>query len=111
MTMSLGKAIADLLALNDEVISSNEYTLFSPTNPWKKKTIENYTVKELQTQIFKNGELVYTFPTLSEIAQYTKNELDTMWEETKRLENPHEYWVDLSQELWDLKNEMLNNLG
>ena len=105
------KAIADLLTLPDEVIPENNYTLFDPENPWKKKTIENYTVKELQTQIFKDGELVYSCPTLTEIAEYAKTELATLWDESKRLENPHKYWVDLSEKLWNLKNEMLNSLN
>lgn len=103
-----GKAIADLLALSDEKIPEDKYILFDPENPWKKKTVTNYILRELQTQIFKNGELIYKSPELTDIAEYTKKELDTLWEETKRLDNPHEYWIDLSEKLWKLKNSMLN---
>ena len=76
----------------------------------KKKTLTNYTVRPLQEKIFENGKLIYNSPTLKEISQYAKKELDTLWDEIKRLENPHEYYVDLSRKLWTLKNDMLNNI-
>lgn len=104
------KALADVVTLADEVIPKNNYTIFDPQNPWKKKTLTNYVVRPLQEKIFENGKLVYQSPTLKEIAQYAKKELDTLWDEVKRLENPHEYYVDLSKELWTLKNNMLNNI-
>lgn len=103
-----GKALADLITLHDEKVSENEYTIFDPSNTWKKKTLTNYHIKELQTQIFNNGKLIYTSPTLKEIAQYSKDDLNTFWEEIKRIDNPHKYFVDLSKNLWDLKQEMLN---
>ncbi len=103
-----GKALADLITLHNEEISSEEYTIFDPANTWKKKTLTNYYVKELQTKIFDNGELVYTSPTLKEIAEHSKKDLDTFWDEIKRMDNPHKYFVDLSQNLWNLKQEMLN---
>lgn len=106
---STGKAIADLLALSDENISEKEYTLFDSENSWKKKVITNYTVKELQVEVFRNGKQVYVSPELTEIAKYEKEDLNTMWDEIKRLENPHKYWVDLSENLWTLKNNMLNH--
>ena len=103
------KALADVIALADEVITKDKYTIFDPQNPWKKKTLTNYTIRPLQEQIFKDGELVYTSPTLKEIAEQAKFELGTLWDEIKRLENPHEYYVDLSRKLWTLKNEMLDD--
>ena len=103
------KALADVITLNNEKIEENEYTIFDPINTWKKKTLNNYYVKELQTIIFKKGKLVYNSPTLKEIAEYSKKDLDTFWEEIKRIDNPHKYFVDLSQKLWNLKQEMLQN--
>lgn len=103
------KALADVITLNDEVIPNYEYTIFDPTSPWKKKILTNYTVRPLQELIFDNGKLVYNSPDLKTIAQNTKKELDTLWTEVKRIKNPHKYYVDLSQNLWDLKNELLEN--
>ena len=84
--------------------------IFDPQNPWKKKLIKDYTIRELQEKIFENGKLIYKSPTLKEIAMKSKKELDSMWEEVKRIENPHKYYVDLSKKLWVLKNNMLNNI-
>lgn len=106
---STGKALADVITLNDEIIPENEYTIFDPTSPWKKKVLTNYTVRPLQELIFDNGKLVYNSPSLKDIAQNAKKELDTLWNEVKRIKNPHKYYVDLSQKLWDLKNELLEN--
>ena len=106
-----GKAIADLITLNDEEISTDEYTIFDPISPWKKKTLTDYTIKPLHNKIFESGKLVYTSPTLTEIANNAKNELDTLWDEVKRLNNPHKYYVDLSQELWDLKQKLLEEIN
>ena len=103
------KALADVITLNDEVIPSDLYTIFDPANPWKKKTLKNYTVKPIQKLIFDNGKLVYTSPSLKEISKNAKKELDTLWSEVKRMKNPHKYYVDLSQKLWDLKNKLLED--
>lgn len=103
-----GKALADLITLHNEEVLEGEYTIFDPANTWKKKVLANYYVKELQTKIFDNGNLVYTSPSLKEIAEYSKNDLNTFWDEMKRIDNPHKYFVDLSQNLWNLKQEMLN---
>ncbi len=103
------KALADVITLSDEKIEENEYTIFDPVDTWKKKTLNNYYVKELQTLIFKQGKLVYNPPSLEEIAEYSKKDLDTFWEEIKRIDNPHKYFVDLSPKLWNLKQEMLQN--
>lgn len=102
------KALVDLITLHNENVLEGEYTVFDPTNTWKKKVLTNYYVKELQTKIFDNGNLVYTSPTLKEIAEYSKCELNTFWDEIKRIDNPHKYFVDLSQNLWNLKQDMLN---
>lgn len=103
-----GKAIADLIMLKEEVNPQGEpYRIFDPENPWKEKTVVNYYVEELQVPIFINGELVYNKPTLKEIRAYHKQCIDNMWEQYKRITNPHIYKVDLSQKLYDLKMELL----
>ena len=100
-------ALADVIALADEIIPTSNYVIFDPENPWRKKTLVNYTFKPLQEQIFKCGKLVYNSPTLTEISNHCKEELDILWEEVKRIHNPHKFYVDLSQDLWNLKNDML----
>lgn len=103
-----GKAIADLIMLKDEVNPQGEpYRIFDPENPWKEKTVVNYHVEELQVPVFINGELVYNRPTLKEIQAFHKQCIDNMWEQYKRITNPHIYKVDLSQKLYDLKMELL----
>lgn len=101
-------AIADVVTLADEIIPEDGYQLFDEHNTWKKKYITNYTVKELQEKIFENGKLIYKSPSLKEIAEYSKEQLNTLWEEVRRLRNPQKYYVDISQKLYDLKTEMLN---
>jgi len=104
-----GMAAADLIALRGENLNfTKPLTIFHPLETWKRKTFENYCVKDLPVQIFKKGELVYNLPTLSEIAAYAKKSREEFWEEYTRLINPHVYKVDLSQELYDLKAELLN---
>lgn len=103
-----GKALADVITLNGETIPDSNYVIFDPSNPWRKKTLVNYEFKPLQEQIFKDGNLVYNTPTLSEISEYCKKELNTLWNEVRRLSNPHKYYVDLSQDLWNLKHDLLN---
>lgn len=103
-----GKAEADLLTVHDEVIDESQpYELFDPQNTWKRKTIENYDLRELLVPIFKNGECVYKLPTTKEIREYCKGELDSMWDEVLRFENPHNYYVDLSEKLWQEKQALL----
>lgn len=102
------KALADVITLHDEQIPDNNYSIFDPENPWRKKALLNYYCKPLQEQIFKNGELVYSLPNLESISKHCKNELNSLWDEVKRINNPHKYYVDLSQKLWDLKNDMLH---
>ncbi len=105
-----GKALADVITLSDEKIPNDNYTIFDPQNPWRKKVLKNYIAKPLHQEIFKDGQLVYKSPSLSDIAKHCKKELNTLWDEVRRMENPHKYYVDLSYELWTLKNEMLNEI-
>ena len=103
-----GKAEADLICVYDEVIDDEKpLEIFDPLHVWKRKLMENFTVEELQVQVFKDGEQVYELPTLEEIRAHHKREIDSMWEEVKRFTNPHNYYVDLSQKLWDIKHNML----
>lgn len=103
------KALADYIALADEIIPTDEITIFDPNATWKKKTLSNYTVRELQVPIFLDGECVYELPELDEIVQYSKTELESIWDEVKRLHYPHRYYVDLSQKLYDLKIDLLHS--
>lgn len=104
------KAIADLIMLKDEENPNGEpYRIFDPENPWKEKTVVNYYVKELQIPVFINGELVYELPTLKEIRAYHQECINNMWDQYKRIANPHIYKVDLSQKLYDLKMELLKS--
>lgn len=106
------KAIADLLTLHDEVIdSSKELVIFDPQYTWKKKTLTDFEVRDLLVPIFKDGRCVYKKPTFSEIADYCQKEINTLWDEITRFENPHTYYVDLSQKLWNVKNELLSKNG
>ena len=103
-----GKAIADYLAIYDETIDdSSDMEIFDPEATWKRKTVYNFTAKELQVPVFKDGELVYELPTLEEIRTYCLQQVDTLWDEVKRFDNPHTYYVDLSQKLWDIKYGLL----
>ena len=107
-----GTAIADLLTVFDETIDESQpLELFDPVETWKKKTVTNYTARELLVPIFKSGKCVYDAPHISDIQKYCRTEVDTLWEEVKRFENPHRYYVDLSQKLWDIKHELLVNRG
>lgn len=106
-----GKAEADVVALRGEKIDfSKPLTLYHPVERWKKITFENYTVKELPVTIVKDGKLVYDMPTLKEISAYAKEEKESFWDEYKRLDQPHIYKVDLSDELYALKTEMLEKI-
>ncbi|MBQ8927123.1 MAG: nicotinate phosphoribosyltransferase [Oscillospiraceae bacterium] len=103
-----GKALADVITLADEVIDDTApYEIFDPVHTFKRKTVTNFTARPLQVPVFEKGQCVYESPTLPEIQRYCKAQLETIWEETKRFENPQTYYVDLSQKLWDLKQEML----
>lgn len=105
------KIIADLICLEEETLNtSEELLLFDPLDTWKKTLLpaDTYYTKELLVPVFKNGNCVYQSPSVMEIREYCKEEMDTLWEESRRLEYPHRTHVDLSQKLWDLKNNLLN---
>lgn len=104
-----GKAIADELCIYDEVVDdSKPRTIFDPNAVWKTKMLDNYTAKELLVPIFKNGKCVYESPSIEEIAAYCREQIDLLWDEVKRFENPHNYYVDLSKKLYDIKALLLN---
>lgn len=104
-----GKAIADVLTLKGETINDTQpYTIFHPVQTYKKKTLTNFTAKKLQVPIFIKGECVYQSPNIEDIKKYCSDQLDLIWDEVKRFENPHEYYVDLSKPLWDVKQELLD---
>ena len=103
-------AIADVLALSDEVIDdSKEYEIFDPIHTWKRKKVTNFYVKDLLVKIFDKGKLVYTSPSVLEIKEFSKSETNKLWPEILRFENPHTYYVDLSTKLWSLKQKLLLN--
>ena len=105
-----GKAIADYLCVHDETVDdSKDLEIFDPEATWKRKTVYNFTAKELQVPIFRRGELVYKLPSLQEIQKYCLEQVDTLWDEVRRFDNPHAYYVDLSQKLWQIKYDLLKN--
>lgn len=107
-----GKAIADYISVYDETVDdSGDFEIFDPEATWKRKNVYNFEAKELQVPIFRHGELVYDLPDLQAIRAYCAQQVDTLWDEVKRFDNPHNYYVDLSQKLWDIKQEMLRDAG
>jgi len=103
-----GKAIADVLTLDDEIIDETKpYVLFDPDFTWKRKEIENFVTRKLLVPIFKGGKKVYDEPSLKEIREYCLRQTDTLWDEVKRFENPHKYYVDLSKNLWAERNGLI----
>ncbi len=102
------KAIADLITLADEVISKDSYELFDPVYPFKRKIITNYYYKQLQVPIYTGGHLVYEIKSTDQVREYCKQQMETLWDEVKRVRFPHRYYVDLSQKLWDLKNDLIS---
>lgn len=103
-----GKAIADVLTLENEVVDeSKPYTLFDPDFTWKRKEVDGFVARKLLVPIFKNGECVYSEPTVDEIRDYCSEQVDNLWEEVKRFENPHSYYVDLSEELWRVRTVLI----
>jgi len=103
-----GKAEADLVCVYDETVDDTKpLEIFDPENTWKTKVLTNFEAKELLVPVFKNGKQVYTSPSLDEIRANCKASLQSMWEEVKRFDNPHNYYVDLSRKLWDIKYGMI----
>lgn len=106
-----GKAIADQLCVFDETIDDTKpLEIFDPIDTWKRKVVTNFIAKEMQVQIFKDGKLVYDLPPLPEIQKFCAEQVGTLWDEVKRFESPHNYYVDLSQKLWDIRHGMLSDI-
>ena len=104
-----GKAEADLICVYDEIIDDTKpLEIFDPQHTWKRKTLENFTATELLVPAFKNGEQVYKLPTLEEIRAHRAEEIEGMWDEVRRFSNPHNYYVDLSEKLWQIKHDMIS---
>ncbi len=107
-----GKAIADYLCVHDEVVDdTKDLEIFDPSATWKRKTVYDFTAKELLVPIFKNGELVYDLPTLDEIQKYCAQQIDTLWYYVKPFDTPHTYYAHLSQKLCYIKYDLLKNNG
>ncbi len=105
---STGKAIADVLTCRGEVIDDTRpYVIFDPEHTYKRKLLSNFSAVKLMERIFDGGKCVYNSPSAEDIKAYCAAQLDTLWDELKRFEYPHKYYVDLSQKLWDKKNELL----
>ena len=105
-----GKAIADYMTVYDETVDDScDLTIFDPAATWKKKKVYDFTARELLVPVFLNGKCVYEKPGLEEIRNYCREQVDTLWDEVKRFDNPHNYYVDLSQKLWDIQHELLNH--
>ncbi len=103
-----GKAIADYMTVHDEVVDENEpLMLFDPYATWKTKNVCNFQARELLVPVFLNGKKVYESPVLKDIQTYCKQQVNTLWDEIKRFDNPQTYYVDLSQKLWDIQQELL----
>ena len=102
------KALADVITMKEEKIDDqNPYELFHPVYTWKRTVLENFVAREMKERIFADGKLVYDLPSLKERRDYCAEELDTLWEEYKRFDHPHEYKVDLSLAVWDVKHDLL----
>ncbi len=107
-----GKAIADVITLNHEKICSDEpYEIFDPEHTWKRKVVTDFVAKKLQVKIFEKGRQVYSSPSVKDISKYRAEQVGSLWDEVTRFENPHTYYVDLSEELWNLRHDLLNNLS
>lgn len=103
------KAEADLVCVFDEEIDMTKpLEIFDPQYTWKRRVMEDYTANELRVKVFEGGKLVYKLPTLEEIRERCRVSLGSIWEEVLRFENPHNYYVDLSEKLWNIKREMID---
>lgn len=105
-----GKALADVLTVDgEEIPEADGYEIFDPNAVWKKKKLYNFYVKNLRVQIFDKGQCVYECPSIEEVKEYCAQQIETLWGETLRFENPQTYYVDLSQNLWNMKNQLLED--
>lgn len=103
-----GKAIADVVTGFEENIDDNQpYTIFDPEHTWKRKTVTNFVARQLLVPVFEQGKCVYASPSVDEIKAYCAGQIGTLWDEVLRFENPHEYYVDLSQQVWEQKQRLL----
>ena len=102
-----GKALADVIAVKGEEVPDEHYEIFHPLFTWKRKTLKNYEVRSLLEDIYVDGKLVYESPSLEDIREKVQRELASLWDEIKRLNTPQEYIVDLSPELWKIKDDLL----
>lgn len=106
-----GKAMADYIMLHEETIDPEEpLLLFDPNAVWKNQTVQHFDFKDLLVPIFEKGKCVYTSPNVHEIQKTCKKRVDNLWDEVKRFENPHRYYVDLSQDLWQMKQDLLQSV-
>lgn len=109
--MESGKAVADVLTLDDEDLSNEKtYSLFDPDFTWKRKTVDNFVAREMLVKVFDNGVCVYSNPSLEEIREYCTEQVSTLWEEVTRFENPHKYYVDFSGKLWGVKQALIEKV-
>ena len=106
-----GYALGDVISLADEIIPTDKFVLVHPTETWKKTEISNYNVRELQVPIFEDGELVYDEPSLKDKQKYCHDEFSTLYPEVTRINMPHEYYVDLTDKLRELKNDLIALYG
>ncbi len=107
-----GRAIADYVTMHDEVVDDSlPITIFDPVATWKKKTINNFRAECLLVQVFERGKCIYNSPTLEQIKQYCAAQMETLWDEVKRFEHPHRYYVDLSDKLWKERNNLLEKIN
>ena len=107
-----GKARGDVITLADEKVPElEEYEIFDPNAVWKRTKIRDYYVRDLRVQLFDKGRCVYESPSVDEIKDYCQQQMETLWDETLRFENPQTYYVDLSQKLWDMKNQLLSEFA
>ncbi len=105
-----GKAIADYMTVYDEQVDDGkDLELFDPNATWKTKTVYNFSARELQVPVFLGGKCVYSRPTLEQIREYCRREVDTLWDEVKRFDYPHKYYVDFSQKLWQIQQDLLRS--
>ena len=104
--------MADYITMYDEEVDATDgITLFDPIETWKERTYTNCTAKKIQVQLFDEGKLVYQLPTLEEIRQSCQKQIGLLWDEVKRFEYPHRYYVDLSRKLWEERQRLLKSLG
>ncbi len=103
-----GMAEADIICVHDETVDDTKpLEIFDPVHTWKRKVMENFVAEELQKPIYRNGVQVYELPTIEEIREHCAQSIREMWDEVRRFTNPHNYYVDLSEKLWNIKNDMI----